>query len=149
MVNSVSRRAGDAEKIMYISRYQIAIIDNTGTFAARLRDLLTQRVSELNVDTRTLLFLDENNADTVDLRAPRVAVYFGRDTPTPIQTAAVEQLVRKSVFIVPVVTSLTDYQAKVPKALHPVNGMEISGPVDLPRVASHLLEGLHLLRRRR
>src|ERR1019366_9749754 len=71
------------------------------------------------------------------------------DTPTPIQTAAVEQLVRKSVFIVPVVTSLTDYQAKVPKALHPGNGMEISGPVDLPRVASHLLEGLHLLRRRR
>lgn len=135
-------------KQMY--NYQIAIFENGNvTQAGALRTALDGRLSDLGVDSAAVKYFDEETVASRDPRAAFVAVYFAGIGSHKL-TNTLNELVRDSLLVLPLVPSLKDYASLVPHELRGINGLLWDGS-DQAREASVsvLLEGLSLLRKTR
>jgi TIR domain len=131
--------------------YQIAILDAIGGKSAVLRSTLESRLRDLQLDaSREAEFLNEHQLDRLRVDCPRVGVLFSGGAAGQALASQVQTLLDSPAVVVPAVTSLTDFPAKVPAALQATNGLELD-PADpgLERVAALILELLGLLRKRR
>ncbi|HEY0131589.1 MAG TPA: toll/interleukin-1 receptor domain-containing protein [Allosphingosinicella sp.] len=131
--------------------YQIVLL---GPGCARHKDVfiaeLTERLAEIGGDLEgALRVLGASEIPALRKTAPSVAVYFGGGG-APTDEAAVGELIGMAVPILPVVDAVEDYAAKVPPALHPINGMAVAwDDPDFAAAINIALENLSLLRRRR
>ena len=131
--------------------YQIAILDATATRAATLRATLENRVRDLMLDPAlNIEFLDHTQLDRLSPNRSRVGVLFSDGPAGAAFAAEVQQILDSPAVVVPAVTSLDDFNSKVPAALHPTNGLLLD-PADpnLEKVAGLVLEILGLMRKRR
>jgi hypothetical protein len=136
------------------ARYQVVLVGpqrQAPKSRAALRATLRERVSELKLEHETYLRIIEPQdaselAAQVDFRAPLAAVYFGGPLQTPEATAVVEALLKRAVFVLPVLTAPGGNRQQLPKVLHSIQVMPLSqqGP-RLEGVAGRVLEELRLL----
>src|SRR5688500_732450 len=107
------------------SRYQVAIIAPNGDdLPLVLERTLRRRVAELGLAAGDLVVLpDERAFARSDYRAPVTAAYFGGRLMTPVTSALVDELRRRSIFVLPIVPTLDGFTTQVPPSLRPVNGM--------------------------
>ena len=130
--------------------YQLIILGSgAAEFGARIEADLRARLRDigdhLEDDLRVLRPAEVNSLTRT---MPAVAVYFGGDESADVD--AVDELLRHSIPILPVVDDLKGYTSKTPSGLHGVNGMAIgTGTADLSALVSVVLENLSLLRRTR
>lgn len=132
-------------------RYQVGIVDAAGgSSAAALQSLVEGHAKELGLDpSRDLQFFHDLAVVGMSNAGPKVAVYFGGLNYNRLFDAVIRDLVASGDTVLPVVPMLRDFSKQVPTDLWPINGIEMSNPNDLERVAALVMESLHLLRRRR
>ena len=132
-------------------RYQIGLVNATGSsLAGQLQSLLDGRAQELGLDPgRDFQYFQNADVAAMSGAAPTAIVYFGGASRNTSFDSMVEQRVHAGDVVIPVVPTTVGFSGQVPPGLRPVNGMAIPTEADLPRLASLVLETLHLMRRRR
>jgi hypothetical protein len=128
-------------------RYQVILCDAVGADPqGSLRTAIERQIKDLDLDPDEILrFLGP--CDIVDERVPRVAVFFGGVDYDKSYDSVVETLLIAATPVIPAVTSLDDFQHKVPATLGPVNGFQVGS--DMEPLASRVLELFRLLRSKR
>jgi hypothetical protein len=93
---------------------------------------------------------DASNLRLLSVGSPKVGVLFSDGERGKQFANEVAILLGSSAVVIPVVSSLQDFQASVPERLYPINGMPLdkAGP-NLEAVATLVLELLGLMRKRR
>jgi hypothetical protein len=82
----------------------------------------------------------------VDFRAPLAGVYFGGPLQTPEATEVVEALLKRAVFVLPVLAAQGGTRQQLPKVLHSIQAMQpLMQDPKLEAVAGLVLEELRLL----
>lgn len=136
------------------TRYQVVLVGpqpQAPESRAALRATLRERVSELKLEHETYLQIIEPQdvselTAQVNFRAPLAAVYFGGPLQTAGATAVVKVLLKRAVFVLPILTAPGSNRQQLPEELHSIQAMRLSlqGP-KLEGVAGRVLEELHLL----
>jgi hypothetical protein len=131
--------------------YQIVIIDAIGDKAEVLRSTLESRIRDLKLDpSRDVEFLSESDLHRLRTDCAKAGVLFSDGAAGQAFAVEVQVLLDSSTVVIPAVTSLDNFDSKVPVALQAINGLELD-PADpkLEKVAALILELLGLLRKRR
>lgn len=131
-------------------RYQIGLLGATDDQADTLRNTIVRRLEEVGFEEGDVIFLRGRAVLEREKRAPFVGVYFGRHGFDAADETLLDDLRLDSVVIVPVVTSLVNFDQQVPQTLASVNGLELDElDVSLERVSAVVLQQFRLLRRQR
>ena len=134
---------------MTSGQYQILMLGSNEGHRSQLQNLLTTRVVEVGLELTAIRFISEDEAPSRDPRSPLVAVFFGSSAYTA-DTPLVDELIKESVMVVPLVSSLEQVHTEIPPQLRGVNALEFGlGGAGIERLASLVLEAFRLLRRER
>ena len=134
---------------MTSGQYQILMLGSNEGHRSQLQNLLSTRVAEVGLQPATIRFISEAEAPSRDPRSPLVAVFFGSPAYT-VDTPLVDELIKESVMVVPLVSSLEQVHAEIPPQLRGVNALEFGlGDAGIERLVSLVLEAFRLLRRER
>lgn len=146
----VGSRAGGVVLEGRMFQYQVGVLGANDDQLEVLRQTLGQRVSDVGLDPDDLLVMHGREVLGREKRAPFVGVYFGKNGYDQADEAILNDLRLDSVVVLPVVSSLTNFDQQVPSALESVNGLELD-PLDsaLERVCSVVLQQFRLLRKQR
>lgn len=135
---------------MRLSLYELAILgDVTDTARARLIENVCNIVDDFGLGIgNDVVVHDATTITARDKRAAFAAVYFGGDPSKDL--AAVEEIIRSSAPIIPVVAAKSDFSSNIPHALHFANGLRLrSDDPEMNELSSALLECVGLLRKQR
>jgi hypothetical protein len=115
-----------------------------------LRDTIEKRFFEIGLDSSDVLFMQGQEILNRERRAPFVGIYFGKYERDDIDEKVLDSLRLDSVVVVPVVSSLDNFDQQVPAALASVNGLELDDlDSSLERVCGVVLQQFRILRRQR
>jgi hypothetical protein len=106
-------------------------------------------VTELGLQPAAIRFIDENEAQGRDPRAPLMAIFFGSPAHAD-DTPLVSELIEDSIVIAPLVSSVEQVHAEIPPQLRHVNVLKLDPDgTGIQRLTTLVLETFRLLRRER
>ena len=121
----------------------------TSRMAAAVRQLADRWLRELGLREGEIAFVEDAQVATLDPGLPTAAIYMS-DTEQPTATAALDQLIKSSFLVLPVVPSLSDFRKWVPEPLYAINGLAPAAPGDYEgaaaTVTTRMFAELRLLR---
>lgn len=130
-------------------KYQLIILGNYNVYKQDVIDSFFTQARELGLETEAFVLLNEMSFEKqYQARNPSVCVYFSNGGIFP-HTDIVKRLITDAVFLIPVVTDLSQYKSLTPQELHFINGTELIDSSGINAITNKLLEGLSLLRRSR
>jgi hypothetical protein len=130
-----------------MTRYQIISLGSKNRFLHGIYDTIFRHTRELGVSDDAIVLIDASNFKTEYIgNAPTFCLYFGEDAASFLDEDLVQQLIIDGTLILPIVPDIRHFPKLVPPSLHHINGMELSSPNEMERIASRVLEGLGLLR---
>lgn len=131
-------------------KYQITLGGHYTSIKLPLIDALFKQVDELGLDRDLLEVIDEDKIDTIDAKAPLVAIFVGYNGASDIDHLYLAKLLHTSVTIIPCVTTVENASAELPPCIHHINAFPVSGTTaQIGRLVTLILENLRLLRSER
>jgi hypothetical protein len=129
-------------------KYQIVVLQSFHKTAYdRLRESITQRLTELGLPPNTYEFFDDTTAASREDTAITVAIYLGLSHTSPTANPTLVDLLERAVLVIPIVSSTVDVKKQLPPELCHFNAMEWkSDELSALKAANISLEALSLLR---
>lgn len=127
-------------------KYQLVVIGNDDTFKKNVVDTFLLRVKDLGLeDDSAKIIFDSTFIADYKPNSPTVCLYFGKGgLYTSIDI--LDKLITDAVFILPIVSDLSNFSDLIPAQLKPINGFELKDVNGIEAVVARVMEGLSLLR---
>lgn len=123
-------------------KYQLVVLGDYNGLKNNIVDTFHARVKELGLEEDSTTLIDEENFySDYKPNCPTVCIYFGKSSPHN-NSDIIDILINDAVFIVPVVSDLTNFSNLVPKQLKPINGFELKDLNGVEATVARILEGL-------
>lgn len=128
--------------------YQIGILGDFGPHISKFEETIRHRFADLSLTDFAILTgptIGERNR-----KAPFAAVFFGSPHAATGRHPDLDDALRDSAVVLPIVHDLTKFTSEVPSQLHPINGIQHDpGDPHFERAAGVVLESFRLLRQDR
>jgi hypothetical protein len=115
----------------------------------KLETELLHRTSGLSESSEQLDVIDQDQLSSMPAGARAVAVVLCRRGMSTIETDAIAECRKRDIPIIPVVASLSDFNAVAPDQVADFNGFELADIADIGELAGLILEALGLQRSKR
>lgn len=129
--------------------YQLMLMGRFHPHEEALVGFLTSQLDALGLPLSAMKIVQEDEAHSIDLRLPVVAVFFGDPAEASRPHPAIATLLEDSVQVITVVSDTALVSAEIPGELLHINALALQGSRGLPRVATLVLESFRLLRQER
>ena len=131
---------------MLLHTYQVVVMGVKDERLIMLKAALDKRAAELGIGPENIVFIDA--ISEYDRRRPAIGIYFGnvaKSVPTIL-----DQLLKDSILIAPVVSDLARVSDEIPSALSHINAIKCStAGENIARLSSLVFESFRLLRKER
>jgi hypothetical protein len=132
------------------TEYQIGILGKPGANKRAVEAAIQQHCVALGLSNDAVTVIDEATIGSRDRKKPFTGIFFGYDGATDAAHPILDDLLKDSVVILPVVQNLTGATALIPEKLQQINCLE-SSPANpkIDRIVTVMFENFRLLRSER
>ena len=126
--------------------YQVVVMGEKDKRLPMLKAALDKRAAELGIGSGNIIFIDD--ISEYDRKRPAIGIYLGN--AAKVVPTILDQLLKDSILIAPVVSELARVSDEIPSALSHINAIKCSAVGEnIPRLTSLVFETFRLLRKER
>ena len=127
--------------------YQIGLLGDYAPYRAIIEGTVRKRFTDLGFNEFDYHLIEGSDAANRERRAPFAAIFFGYSGADKAAHPELDDALKDSVVVIPVVGNLKSFTQQVPPQLLAINGVEIDPKdKDLEHIVGVVLENFRLLR---